>query len=316
MMEDVKTSDLTKVAKRRHPKIENYMSTFKLFLKNKLALTGFTITIIYGVIAILDWVYPQYLGVPNIALDTVFLHGGITSASPTPPVFNQGWWYWFGTTISRIPIFPAMLAALKVDMTYTVFIVMVGASVGIIFGTMSGYFGGLFDEFLMRVTDIFFSIPQLVLAIAISFALGQGLFSLVIALIVVWWPIYARLTRGLGLSLKSQKYIEAAIASGSSGFRNVFKHVLPNVLSPVFVQISLDLGSVIQIFAAYRFIGLNAGNIYQPELGSLINLGLPYLAGGMWWATIIPSLFLLIFTVAVNLMGDGLRDVLDPRLRR
>ena len=304
--------------KRRMPRIEEMMSTFKLFLKNRIALVGFIITLCYAAIAILDWVYPRYLGVSNISSMIVFLNGQQpSSATPTGPTFSHGWWYYLGTTTSLIPLFPSILAALKVDLTYTVAIVLIGALIGVVLGTMSGYFVGLYDDVLMRVTDIFFSIPQIILAIAIFFALGFNVRTVVISLIIVWWPTYARLTRGVGLTIKSQKFIEAATASGSGGFRNVFRHVLPNVLSPVFVQISLDLGSVILIFATLIFLGFNFGNsAYWPELGNLIYMGEGWLATGQWWAIFVPGIFLLIFTISVNLMGDGLRDVLDPKLRR
>ena len=303
--------------KRRSPRIENFKSTFKLFLKNRIAFVGFCITLVYAFLTLLDWFYPAYLGVPNIGSLTVFLKGAAPiSATPTAPVFNHGWWYYLGTTFNLIPIFPGMLAALKVDITYSVIVVFVGAVIGVVLGTMSGYFGGIYDEALMRVTDIFFTVPQIILAIAISFALGLSLKTVVVSLIIIWWPIYARLTRSIALSVKSQKFVEAATASGSGGFRNVFLHVLPNVLSPVFVQISLDLGSIVLIFAGLQFLGFNFGSAYLPELGNMISQGQTYLAGGQWWTVVFPGVFLLIFTVSVNLMGDGLRDVLDPRLRR
>ncbi|MEM3852226.1 MAG: ABC transporter permease, partial [Methanomassiliicoccales archaeon] len=198
-------------------------------------------------------------------------------------------------------------------------IVFSGLAIGIILGAISGFFGGYVDEVVMRITDIFFSIPSIVLAIAFVYVLSRdgfsGLESLVIALIVIWWPTYARLTRGVTLSVKSMKYIEASIASGASRIGIVFKHVLPNVLSPAFVQLSLDLGSIVLIIAALDFIQLPIISPFVPELGKMINDGESYLVTGMWWPVTIPGLFLLLFTVSVNLMGDGLRDVLDPKLR-
>lgn len=125
------------------------------------------------------------------------------------------------------------------------------------------------------------------------------------------------MTRGLALETKSLKYVEAAKASGASGVKTLFSHIIPNVLSPVYVQISLDLGSVIQIFAGIFFlIGALGSSSFPLEIGYLLSAGLPYLSIGIWWPVIVPALFLLLFTVSVNLMGDGLRDVLDPKLRR
>jgi peptide/nickel transport system permease protein len=301
----------------RHPKINDYKNTMKLLLKNKLAAVGLVIVLIYFAIAILDTVYPEYLGVSNITSVFQFVHGAISSSiPPSPPVFNKGWEYFFGTTEYGVPLFPAILAALKFDMAVSVLIVLIGASIGTIIGTIAGYYGGKLDEVLMRITDIFFTVPFLVLALTIAAVLGPSLQNIILALVIIWWPIYARLARGQALSIKSNKYIEASIAMGSSRIRNVFVHVLPNLLSPAFVQISLDLGSIIQIFATLIFIGIHTGLHNLPELGYLLSIGQPYLPDGFWWPIIIPGIFLLIFTISINLLGDGLRDVLDPRLRR
>lgn len=300
---------------RRNPRIEDFSHTFKLFVKNKLAFIGFVIVLIYFGITILDYVYPAYLGVSNINTAASWVES-LSTGVPGPPTLSHGWWYIFGETEYLIPLFPVMLAALKVDVTYSVAVVLVGAIIGSILGTISGYFGRFYDELLMRVTDVFYSVPVLVLAIAVTIVLGFSLLHLFFALIIVWWPIYARLTRGMALSIKSNKFIEAATASGSSGIRNVFVHVLPNALSVVFVQFSLDLGMVVLTFASLDFIGFNRGSPLLPELGNMITWGETYLSAGIWWPIVVPGIFLLIFTVAVNLMGDGLRDVLDPKLRR
>lgn len=315
MTEILTGNDLRK--QKRNARTENARMTLKLFLKNRLAFAGLIITAVYFLIALLDYVYPPWLGVPNITSMLDFVPGHTASGLlPTPPSFSGSWYYWLGTTVSRIPIFPAMLASLKIDLGYSLLIVLVGMLSGVILGSFSGYIGGYFDEVVMRVADIFFSLPFLVFAIVITFVLGFTLTNIVIALMIIWWPTYARLTRGLALSTKSLKYVEAAAASGSSTLRSVFTHIIPNVLSPVYVQMSLDLGSIVQIFAALDFLGFNQGNIYLPELGNMINIGQNSLAGGMWWPIVMPGVFLLIFTIAINLMGDGLRDVLDPKLRR
>lgn len=298
--------------------------TLRLFLKNKLALIGTIITLIYFGIALLDFIYPQYLGVANISSVANFLHTTTLnpSALPTPPTFSNGWWYWFGTTEYGVPILPAMLAALKVDMGYSVLIVLTAAAIGLFVGTASGYLGGLVDELLMRVTDVFFGIPTLVLAIAIIYVLGRGIDLLAIALIIVRWPMFARLSRGNALSVKQSKYIEAAQAYGSSGLRNMFAHVMPNILSPIYVQVSLELGTVVLTFSTLDFLGFNFANPLIPELGSMIagfggsGATSTFLAFGLWWPMVIPGIFLLIFTISVNLLGDGLRDILDPKLRR
>lgn len=304
------------VAKKRRPRLEDTKNTLNLFVHNRLAFTGMIITAIYFFIALLDVVYPQYLGVSNINSMLNFIPGGRATAQlPTAPTFSSGWWFYLGTTYSQIPLFPVILAALKFDMGYSLLIVFSGVGIGLLLGTFSGYFGGMVDEVVMRVTDVFFSFPTLVLAIAMAYVLGENMNVIIIALIIVWWPNYARFARGLALTTKNQNFIEAAVASGSTRFRNVFVHIMPNVLSPIYVQFSLDLGSVIGLLATLDFIGFNK-NGFLPEIGNLIFQGQNYLPTGMWWPVVVPGVFLLIFTVSVNLMGDGLRDVLDPKLRR
>lgn len=302
---------------KRNPKLEDMKHTMKLFFKNKLAFSGFVVMMIYFFIALLDFVYPQYLGVTNANTMLSFLYGQQPQlVPPSPPTLSKGIMYIFGTTQYGIPVLPAMLAALKFDMAYSIAIVAIGVAIGMVIGTASGYLGGMVDEFMMRITDIFFSIPQIVLALAIIYTLGDNFIFIVVAFMIIWWPIYARLSRSLALSTKEMRYVEAATASGSSKFRNIFVHVFPNVLSPIFVQISLDIGIIVQLFASLEFIGLNRGNPYLPELGILINWGNQYIVYGAWWPIIIPSIFLVVFTIAVSVMGDGLRDVLDPKLRR
>ncbi len=317
-----KTGPAAARVEKRHPLIEDLSSTFRAFVKNKLALVGFSITMVYAIITILDYIYPAYLGVSNIDKVTSWVPQ-LFSYPPTPPFVIPSnapagaphWWYWLGTTGFRLPILPIMLAALKTDMTFSLAVVLTGLFVGIIVGGVSGYLGGVVDETLMRITDIFFSVPSLILAIAFVYVLGYSITNLYFALVIIWWPIYARLTRGVTLTIKSTKFIEASVASGASKLRIIVKHVLPNTLSPSFVQLSLDMGTVVIILAALSYLQLPILSPLIPEIGSMINTGQVYLAGGAWWPVTVPGVFLLIFTVAVNLMGDGLRDVLDPKLR-
>lgn len=305
-------------AKKRHPKIEDYRHTIKLLVKNRLALVGMIITLFYFIIAFLDVVYPQYLGVSNINTILSFKQPLSGNALPIAPTFSKGWWYLFGSTqfySLQYPLLPISLAAIKFDLGYSLFIVLVGAFIGTVIGAIAGFKGGYIDELLMRVTDVFFSVPFLILALAFIFLLGRYIIMAVYALMIIWWPIYARLARGQALYIKSMKYVEAATASGASSIRNIFSHVLPNVLSPVFVQISLDLGSIMQLFAVLFFLGV-ISDPYFPELGNIINQGQQWAPIGIWWPVLVPGLFILLFTVSINLLGDGLRDVLDPKLRR
>lgn len=304
-------------------------STLRLLYKNKLALVGLVIVAFYYFIMVLDFAYPPWLGVSNLNHIYVFTRTFGIVQTPISPGFSNGIAYLLGGTQYNIALLPAMLGALRFDLGVSTLVVAIGATVGITVGTVSAYLGGAVDEVMMRVTDIFFSIPFLVLAVAVTALVekgaGGGMNGLIIALIIVWWPIYARLSRSLALSTKSLNFVEAAKAAGSSKTRNIFVHVIPNVLSPAFVQMSLDIGTVVLIFATLFFLGIIPISALSapPELGVLINYSVGQ-AGyasnlfflGFWWTFLFPGLFLLVFTVAANLFGDGLRDILDPKLRR
>ncbi len=285
--------------------IEGLRLSLVIFFSNKTAVVGLMIFMAYVIDALLMQFAPSMLGVNNpnaLAFD-------YSNTIPQPPSPE----HILGTTYFGVDLLQAIMQAIRIDLGYSGLIVISGALIGALFGIISAYAGGWFDEILMRITDIFFGIPYLVLALGVGFALGRTIESMIIALIIVWWPLYERYTRSLTLSIKEQTFIEAAKASGVSDLKIMIKHIFPNTLPPVLVQISLDLGVVMAIFATLTFIGfLPTGNL--PELGYLTSLGLNYIQIAPW-ATIFPGLAITIFALAVNLMGDGLRDVIDPRRR-
>lgn len=291
-------------------RLQEYRLMLRMLLKSPLAATGFFIVLIYAGIV----VYAQFLP-DNTTMITNFAQN-----FPEPPF----WWPGgtalggvLGTTYNGIDLLDAITKAIRIDLIYTTFVVVFGAAIGSLVGLYAGYRGGLFDEALMRITDVTYSIPFLVFVIAVAFAFQKKDFLTVNEiLLILWWPPYARLVRAQALSVKEIKFVEAARAAGATDGRIMLRHVLPNCLAPVSVQISLDLGTVTQLFAALEFIGFNAGNLYLPELGNLIYAGWKNGFVSYPWTIMMPGLALLIFTVAVNLLGDGLRDVLDPRLRR
>jgi peptide/nickel transport system permease protein len=280
--------------------------TLRILFENVSSAAGLLIVLGYVLIAIIDAVYPQLIGVVNAYAEVP----DYTNPVPQPP----SWQHLFGTTYPGIDLYQAVVAAIRVDLWYSFVIVLAGALVGILVGVVAAYFSGVLDELLMRITDIFLSIPYLPFAIAVGFVLGRGLDELSIALVVVWWPLYARYARGQALSIKENAYVEAARASGVGSWGIITRHIVPNVLTPVFVQISLDLGTVVQTFAALTFIGFASANPLLPELGKLISNGFPYAISAPW-VVIFPGVAILVFAVAMNLLGDGLRDALDPRNR-
>ena len=190
---------------------------------------------------------------------------------------------------------------------------MAGA-VGIVVGLIAGYRGGWLDEALMRVTDIFFAFPSLILAMAIAGALGPSLQNALIAVAVVTWPVYARLTRGQVLVLRDREFVQAARAVGAGHWLILRRHIFPNTLSPLLVQASFEMGTVILAVAGLSFIGFGA-QPPTPEWGVMISEGRNYITTH-WWLTFFPAVAMLLAVAGFNLVGDGLRDVLDPRLRR
>ena len=220
----------------------------------------------------------------------------------------------FGTDESGGDIFSRVIWGTRIDLAIAFSVVMMAIALGASVGAVSGFIGGKTDEVLMRVTDVFLAFPGLILAMTIAAALGRNLTNLTIALIIVWWPGYARLVRGQVLSEREKLYVEAAQAAGASRRRVIFKHVLPNSIYPLLVNATLDLGGVILTAAGLSFIGFGAGAGIA-EWGRMIADGRNYLFQSPWMATF-PGLAILLSSLSLNLVGDGLRDVLDPRLRR
>jgi len=194
--------------------------------------------------------------------------------------------------------------------------VVVGLTIGIgtILGVAAGYLGGWVDELIMRISDVFLAFPALILAMAIAAALGPSLDNVILAMVVIWWPRYARVARGQVLVLREIDYMVAAKAMGTSTTRTFIHHILPNCISPILIQATLDLGEVLLTAATLSFIGFGA-QPPTPEWGAMISLGRNYLRDNWWYATF-PGLAILVAVMGFNLLGDAARDVLDPRLRR
>lgn len=294
------------------PKLDSFKTTLRLLFKNPASAVGLVIVFIYIAIAIIDQVYPQLIGITtNVAIMTP----NYANPVPLPPSAQ----YPFGTTFPGINIFHGVLKAIRLDLAFSFLVVGAGAAIGIILGLYAAFYGGVVDEILMRITDIFFSIPVLVLIIAAGYFIpgGRSFDVLALILIIVWWPTYGRVVRGQVLSLKELSYVEAARASGVGRTKIMFKHILPNTLAPVIVQLSFDLATVVLLLATLDFLGFTPSSAgYVAELGYLSAIGSNYYSAGDWWTLVFPGFAILIFALSMNLVGDGLRDAFDPRLRR
>ncbi len=196
--------------------------------------------------------------------------------------------------------------------TETVLVIMSSCLiVGILIGTISGYYGGRIDEVLMRITEIFLAFPPLILALAIVAALGPGLVNAMLAISLVWWPWYARMVRGQVLSVKDQQYVVAARSIGVKDVRIMLRHILPNCLMPIFVQASMDMGAALVTTAGLSFSGLGA-QAPIPEWGALVGVGRRYLLTA-WWLSTFPGLAIFVAILGLNFLSDALQDILWSR---
>ena len=201
-------------------------------------------------------------------------------------------------------------SALIVPIGVVLFAVLLGAPLG----ALAGYKGGWLDEVIMRVTDLFLAFPSLLLAMAIASALGRGLDKAAIALVVSWWPWYTRIARGVAVGLRERYFVEAAQAIGVSDAVIIFRHILPNTISPILVQATVDMGTVILAMGGLAFLGLGT-QPPAPDWGLMVSEGRTYILD-QWWIATFPGMAIFIVVLAFNLLGDTLRDIFDPRQYR
>ncbi len=221
--------------------------------------------------------------------------------------------HWFGTDELGRDIFTRVLYGGRITMPAGILVIVIGCSLGMMVGAVAGYVGGAWDELIMRVSELFMAFPTIILALAITAALGPDLRNAVIALVIVWWPGYARLIRGLVMEVKTREFVEGARSIGASSPYILFRTVLPNCISPALVLATLDIGNAILSFAGLSFLGLGPDPT-SPEWGRMVSTGIDYF--DQWWMWLYPGLAIATLVLAFNFIGDGLRDILDPRMRR
>src|SRR6266700_3085608 len=219
--------------------------------------------------------------------------------------------HWFGTDNVGSDVLSRVIYGTRVSPLIAVLVLVIACVIGIPLGVVAGYFGGWLDEAIMRVTDIFLAFPPLLLALALAAVLPPSLTSLVIAIAVTWWPWYTRLIRGQAASVAGRPYVESCRALGIPSYRIVLRHILPNSVTPLIVQVSLDFGGVILTASALSFLGLGAQDP-TPDWGLMVAEGQNYFTTA-WWVVTFPGLAILVTAFAFALVGDGLRDLLDPK---
>ena len=225
------------------------------------------------------------------------------------PFEPPSWAHFFGTDELGRDVFSRILAALPTDLSVSIAIVSVAFTFGITLGAYAGYKGGLVDEVLMRITDAFFALPAIILAIAITIILGPGIINIMYVLMLIWWPGYARLARGMALRVRHQNFIEAARLFGSGQARILFGHVIPNLLFIMLVYATVDIGGVMLVFAGLSYLGL-AAVPPAPDLGSMVNGYQDYMLTAPW-LPIIPGLIIALVVVGFSVLGDGLQEVME-----
>jgi peptide/nickel transport system permease protein len=284
------------------PRLREIKYLFYMIRRSPLSIAG---VIFLGVIIFLAIAATNIAPYPNDIQFGIHLDHRLEAPSSA---------HFFGTDDLGRDLFSRVLYGFRISLIIGVVVVLVASAIGIFLGALAGFGGPLLDEGIMRITDIFLAIPSLVLALVVAAILGPSLTNAMVAISLVWWPWYARLVRSQTLSLKEQDFVEAARLIGVKTHTILLRHIIPNCIGPIIVQCSLDIGYAILTAASLGFLGVGA----QPpmaEWGLMVSYGRLFFPH-WWWVATFPGLAIFLGVLGFNLLGDGLRDILDPRLRR
>jgi peptide/nickel transport system permease protein len=285
---------------RRQAALGRLYAGWRSFARNRLALAGLAIVLLLVAVALLaPWLAPYP---PNI--------GDLRTERLLPPSAL----HWFGTDDQGRDIASRLIHGSRITLYVVALVALLAAPIGLLVGTVSGYAGGWVDAALMRITDLFLAFPRLILALAFVAALGPGIENAVIAIAITSWPPYARIARAETLSLRQADYISAVKLLGAGPVRIVLRHIMPLCVSSVIVRVTLDMAGIILTAAGLGFLGLGA-QPPQPEWGAMIAAGRAYVLD-QWWVAAAPGAAIFVVSLAFNLLGDGLRDALDPKAVR
>ena len=284
-------------ASRRQAILGSVYRGFRSILANPTALVGLIIVVLLILMAI----FAPMLTFGRSHLDQVLEN---RLAAPSAD-------HWFGTDELGRDIYARTLFGAQATLTIVLLVSIVVVPIGLAVGTVAGYLGGWVDTVLMRITDIFLAFPRLILALAFAAALGPGIENAVIAIALTSWPAYARIARSETMAIARSDFIQSVVLQGASTWRILFRHIVPLCLSSVVVRLTLDMAGIILTAAGLGFLGLGA-QPPTPEWGAMVASGRDVILD-QWWVATIPGLAILIVSLGFNLLGDGLRDVFDPK---
>lgn len=268
------------------------------FRANKLAMAGLIVVIVMVLASLLAPILATSdPGVQNLA----------------NRLARPSWQHWMGTDELGRDLFSRILYGGRVTLGMVVAVVVLVAPLGLAVGCIAGYFGGLPDRILMRVTDVFLAFPRLILALAFVAAIKPGITSAIFAIVLTAWPPYARLARAETLTIRGTDYVAAVRLTGASAARIILRHIVPLCLGSLVVRVTLDMSSIILTAASLGFLGMGA-QPPSPEWGAMIATARRFILE-QWWVPTIPGIAIFVASLAFNLLGDGLRDVLDPKQR-
>jgi peptide/nickel transport system permease protein len=295
MTEKVGTIELPELALHKKS-LSPFQRRVRSILGNRMAMLGIGIIIFWAIVAIFAKQISPFTPIEQ----------AIGKRLNPPSAEN-----FFGTDELGRDIFSRVVYGARLSLPVGLVVIVFAMIVGSFLGATAGYLGGVYDLVVMRLVDITLSFPSIVLALAIATVLGPSLMNAVIAMILVWWPAFARLMRGQVLSVKHDEYVTAAQVVGASNSRILFRHILPNCFAPILVKASLDAGNVILTIAALSFIGLGAVPP-TPEWGAMVSAGRYKFYD--WWMTTFPGLAIMTVVLGFNVVGDGVRDAFDPHM--
>jgi peptide/nickel transport system permease protein len=299
--------------KTQHPRLRELKFTLHRIFQNPSAIIGFTLLAFFVGVAL----FAPQIAPPKYAHNPYLMpHKGF-SPTPKPPSATNI----FGTTSGQYDIFYGVVWGTRTAFRIGLFVVGIAGFVGVTLGAISGYYGGFIDEVLMRITDVMWSIPLLVLAMAIVVAFGRGLDKIMIALAMIQWRWYVRVIRSEILTLRDEDFVQATKIMGVSDAKIILRHILPNAIYPVLIMASMDMGSMVITASFLSFVGLGSPRGYA-DWGQMVALARNYIVGPpddplkFWYAIAIPGGCIVLFVLAWNLIGDALRDAFDPKIRR